>query len=472
MTLETAPQGVPNNIIPFPPILGNDQNSKLIVDVSRDESGPIEQKMRAVLAKLRNSTYHDTFDWSVYDKIAKKLESRPNGGVVFNTTFKLGNWHPICSKCHYMFELDTYGRGCLHDCVYCYAKDQLTSHGYWNRPQPFPINLAEIRKLFYTVFETDKANKWREILEQRIPLRIGSMSDPFLWLDTKYHVTKEVLKILTHYRYPSLMFTRSDLAAHDDYIEVMDPKLCSIQYSISGDNWSLLRRIEPGAPSYRRRLKAIRKLSDHGFRTAVRVNPLLPKYPDGYFSDPKYIHERFGTNVPSVDFYTDSFVSDIASAGADTLILGFMRLNGKATKAMSTLVGVDYRSFFRPSLAPKSGNADGHYTSGEIRHYYNYFSEMATKAKIRFTTCYIGNGIDDYYVHQDLWSNKSDCCDLVGSLKSFVKTSQNISWDKRISHAPYKSIASEAEKIEQRHNSGASRLKPPFPNRALDQTLN
>lgn len=25
-------------------------------------------------------------------------------------------------KCHYPTRLDVYGRGCIHDCAYCYAK--------------------------------------------------------------------------------------------------------------------------------------------------------------------------------------------------------------------------------------------------------------------------------------------------------------------------------------------------------------
>ncbi len=438
-----------SNIIQFPIKSLSSEDLEVLQNTHAKEPGLIEQKMRDALSKLRTSSYKDEFDWSVYDRISDALETPPKGGVVFNTTFKLANWHPTCSKCHYAFELDTYGRGCFHDCVYCYAKDQLTSHGYWNRPQPFPVNLAEIRKVFYLVFETDKPNKWRTVLERKVPLRIGSMSDPFLWLDTKYHVTKECLKILRHYRYPNIIFTRSDLAAHDDYLGVMDPNLTSIQYSISGNNSAIFRRIEPGAPSYKRRLKAIRKLADAGFRTAVRINPLLPSRPDGFYSDPEYIAERFGPNIPLVEFYSDSFVSELAEAGTNSLIVGFMRLNGKATKSMSTILGLDYRSFFRPTLAPKSGNSDGHYSPQEIRHYYAMFKRQADIAGIRFSTCYIGNGLSDYYAHQDLWNNKKDCCDVMNALQSFATTSQEVDWTERMKHAPYKRIAEETQKNEE-----------------------
>jgi len=34
--------------------------------------GPIEHKMRLVLDKLKDSKYPDSFDWSLYDKIASR----------------------------------------------------------------------------------------------------------------------------------------------------------------------------------------------------------------------------------------------------------------------------------------------------------------------------------------------------------------------------------------------------------------
>src|SRR5262245_7450487 len=106
--------------------------------------------MRAKIDGLVDTAYPDTFDWSVYDKIAARYPlNSPRGGVVYKTTFKLVNHHSACSMCHYAFEIDSYGRGCIHDCIYCYAKDRLTSHGMWNRPIPFPVDLAEIRKTLY-----------------------------------------------------------------------------------------------------------------------------------------------------------------------------------------------------------------------------------------------------------------------------------------------------------------------------------
>lgn len=411
--------------------------------------GPIEAEMRQTIGKLVGCRYPDHFDWSVYDKLAAKFSETPRGGVVFNTTFKLVNHHTSCNKCHYAFEIDSYGRGCFHNCVYCYAKDQLTSHGFWNRPQPFPVNLATIRKVFYTVFETDKSNTWRSIMERRIPIRVGSMSDSFMWLDTKYGVTKELLKIFKFYKYPYIIFTRSDLVAHDDYLALLDKKLCSVQFSIAGNNNRFTRIIEPGAPSYDRRLKALRKLADAGFWTTVRINPLFPKYPDGYYTDSLSIADRFGDRkkCPTLPFYDDQFIGELADAGVPSVLAGFVRLSNTAINNLSKVSGVDVKSFYKPELYEARG--DKRYSDTEIAHYYRMLLRDCQQHKIRFNTCYIGNGIKDYFQYQDLWSNKGDCCDAQGQVQAFRgATCQDIPWSERRRHAPCKTDADQSQKME------------------------
>lgn len=410
--------------------------------------GPIETEMRSTLSKLKNTSYQDDFDWSIYDKIAARFgDEQPNGGVVFRTTFKLANYHPTCSKCHYSLEIDTYGRGCVHNCVYCYAKDQLTKRGYWNRPTPFPVDLAEIRHAFYTVFETNKPHKWRSVLESRVPLRIGAMSDSFMWMDLRYGITKEFMKILSHYKYPAVIFTRSDLVAHDEYMKVMDPKLFSVQFSIAGNNEELTKKIEPGAPTVTRRLKALKKLSENGYLTAVRLNPLFPIFPDGYFSNNESVQKRFeGKQIPKFDLFSFDFISELTEYKPHTVLAGFVRLSVPAINSLNKATGMEFREFFTPEVIQE--NADKKFSDAEIAYYYREIGKRCRENGLRFSTCYIGNGLKDYYQYQKLWANKKDCCDIVGNLNSFKTTSQSISWKEREKHAAYKSLVAESEKME------------------------
>ncbi len=459
----------PNNVVKFPFQKIPVQQQVKLENV--EVSTPNADKIIAKASKLDAlSEYPCNFNYEVYRDIERRYHGKfVRGGLVCKTDLKLANYHPSCFKCHYTFELDTYGRGCIHDCVYCYAKDELSLHGYWNNPMPMPIDLNEIRSAFYTVFETTKRSKWRSILESRVPIRLGSMSDSFMWSDLKYGVTLEVLKLLKHYKYPYIVFTRSDLVAHDRYLEVMDADICSVQMSICGSDDKLTKILEPGAPSNERRMKALKKVSEAGILTAVRINPLFPTYPDGYFSDRESVIKRFGTEskIPKFSFFdidqVDAFMERLAENNVRTVLAGMVRLKSSSLNLMKRSAGIDLIPFYRPEVAVTGlrGNREKKFSDPEVRAYYVRTYLAAKKAGLRFSTCYIGgNGTKDYFDHQDLWSNKADCCDVKGHLSSFKNTSQQIPWSERARHTPNKKMAYDSEKteyaIDQKYQSASS----------------
>lgn len=400
--------------------------------------GPVSASMVREVSKLR-SAYPDTFDYTAYDKLFERYEGDdPRGGILFRSPLKLANFNASCTKCHYSLEIDTYGRGCVHNCSFCYAKDTLTKYGYWNRPQPFPVDITVIRKLFHKVFETDKNSKWRSVLERRIPFRVGSMSDAFMWIDKKYHVTYELLKILKYYRYPYIVFTRSDLVADDEYLKVIDPTLAAVQFSIAGDDERLTRLLEPGAPSVERRLAALKKLAEANVWTTVRVNPLFPTYPDGYFSDKARLTKTFkGRDIPKFPLLDiddpGRFFDKLCEAKVPTVLPGFVRLSGYSVNVIAETTGINFNEFFRPEIASqgKAGNREKNFSDSEIAYYYARLHSEAAKRGIRFSTCYIGNGIKDYFQYQHLWTNKTDCCDARPNVKGFGSSCQDIPWSER-----------------------------------------
>lgn len=382
----------------------------------------------------RMSKFKSSFEIDTYQKLDDRFADKPpRGGTTFNTTFKLVNSHPTCQQCLYAFEIDTYGRGCVHDCVYCYAKDQLTSHGYWNRPHPFPVDITEIWKTFYTVFETDKKSKWRNILEKRVPLRIGSMSDSFMLMDRKYKVTQELLKLLDFYDYPYIVFTRSDLVASDEYMALMNESLCSIQMSLSSTNDELNSKIEPGAPSAKRRLKALEKLTRNGFWTTVRVNPFFPMYPDGYFTNPDFDRTK---NFTPFEYSSFDMIKEIAETGCPSILAGFVRLSPFALNQIEMAIGRNLKPFF--NQVDRKSSKDYHYSDLEVRAYYERIQAKCLQSSVQFTTCYIGNGENQFWSDQDLWSNKKDCCNAKGRVERFQADSREISWSERQRHTAMK----------------------------------
>src|SRR5690606_1881483 len=91
------------------------------------------------------------------------------------------------------------------------------------------------------------------------------------------------------------------------------------------------------------------------------------------------------------------------------------------------------RDFFRPEEFQHSG--DKRYSDKEIAYYYLRLKEETEKHGIRFNVCYIGNGEKDYYQYQKLWSNQRDCCDALGNVPAFARTSQDVPWSERRRHA-------------------------------------
>ncbi len=393
-------------------------------------STPVYDKLIQQARKLdKLSKYPCDFDYTIYHDLEIRFKDKPiRGSIVKSNPMKLVNAHHSCQQCLYAFEIDTYGRGCSHNCVYCYAKAELTVHGYWNNPIPVPVNLNEIRKIFYTVFETDNRSKWRSVMERKIPLRVGCMSDSFMWMDSKYKVTQEFLKLVSFYNYPYTIITHSDLVGRDDYIDLLRKDLCSIQFSISSTNDEMNRFLEPGSPSAKRRLSALKKLADAGFWTTVRINPIFPIYPDGYFTNPDF---KWSGEVPKFEYSSFEMVDEIADANCPTIIAGFGRFSSFSINQIDKATGSNLRKFFNRDKVYKS-TRDYHFSDKEIRYYYEEYKRRCNKRGIQFTVCYIGNGENQFWDTQDLWSNKKDCCNIKDRVNSFKTDTREVPFSDRL----------------------------------------
>jgi DNA repair photolyase len=381
-------------------------------------AGPLSAPLWAKAHRVP-SAYPDTFDYGIYDRLYARFgDQQPRGGVVYKGTLKLLEAQD-CAHCLHRFELDTYGRGCVHNCAYCYAKSYLSIRRYWNEPIPFPLDIAAIRHIFATVFETSKPSKFRSILERRVPLRLGSMSDAFMWMDKKYRVTLELLKILRFYRYPYLIFTRSDLVADEEYLQAMDPHLASVQMSLSSLNRELTRQLEPGAPAPGKRLQALQTLAEHGFWTTVRINPLFPIYPDGYYTDPHFDHTK---PVKPFNFFSWEMPEVIAQHKVPTIVVGVVRLYPPNLRFLRQALGYDLRAHFAADA--REERASLHFSAAETAYYYTRIRELCAMHGLRFSTCYIGNEAtgESFQRYQPLWSNRADCCDALGNVPAFQTT--------------------------------------------------
>lgn len=170
-------------------------------------------------------------------------------------------------KCNYPTRLDTYGRGCSHNCKYCYAKSLLDFRKMWNPDEPA---IADINKIKHKISK----------LPKDIPaIRLGGMTDCFQPIEEKYGVTYETIKALNENNLPYLIVTKSALVADDKYIDVLDKDLAHIQITVTTTDDDFSRTYENASvPS--ERISAIEKLQELGFDVQLRLSPYVKEFVD------------------------------------------------------------------------------------------------------------------------------------------------------------------------------------------------
>jgi DNA repair photolyase len=175
------------------------------------------------------------------------------------------------SKCKYPVRLDTYGKGCAHDCKYCYAKSLLDFRKLWNPLAPAVANPEKIRNIL------DKVAEGKISLCSAV--RLGGMTDCFQPCERDNKVTYATIQMLNQRRIPYLIVTKSDLVATDEYMAVLDKDLAHIQITVTTTDDNLSLNYEKAVvPS--RRIAAIEKLQSAGFDVALRLSPFIPEFID------------------------------------------------------------------------------------------------------------------------------------------------------------------------------------------------
>lgn len=167
-------------------------------------------------------------------------------------------------------------RGCEHGCIYCFARP---SHAFLNlspgldfetrliaRPGIADVLDAELRRKSYKV----------------APVAIGTNTDPYQPIEREYRLMREVLSVLRAFRHPVWITTRGTTIERDiDLIAGMATEgLASVSISVTTLDEGLARKMEPRAPSPKRRLQMIQRLADAGIPVRVQVSPLIPALTD------------------------------------------------------------------------------------------------------------------------------------------------------------------------------------------------
>ena len=167
-------------------------------------------------------------------------------------------------------------RGCEHGCIYCFARP---THAYHDLSPgvDFESRLfvkPDAAKLLHAALS-------RPGYEVR-PIALGTNTDPYQPIEEHWRVTRSVLELLLETRHPFTITTKSDRVLRDLDIIAAAARLglSAVAISVTSLDPKVHRTLEPRAPAPRKRLAAIKALSQAGVPTHVAIAPVVPQVTD------------------------------------------------------------------------------------------------------------------------------------------------------------------------------------------------
>ena len=165
-------------------------------------------------------------------------------------------------------------RGCTHACRlrYCFARRTHPYLGFdagrdFEREIVVKVNVPEVLRA-----ELARPSWSRDLVA------IGTNTDPYQWVESRYRLMPPVLEALRDADTPVSVLTKSPLALRDLdlYAEMAKRAGASVNMSVPTLDEKVWRATEPHTPHPRARLEAVAKLNAKGASSGVLVAPLMP----------------------------------------------------------------------------------------------------------------------------------------------------------------------------------------------------
>jgi DNA repair photolyase len=203
---------------------------------------------------------------------------------------------PVTSSMPFQWTINPY-RGCSHACVYCFARNTHTyldldaGHDF-DTKVVVKVNAAELLQ--------------RELASPRWTgqsIAMGTNVDCYQRAEGRYGLMRGIITALRDRANPFSILTKGTLITRDlDLLrQAAQVTRVGISFSVGFVDETLWRSVEPGTPSPRRRLGAVRRFADAGFDVTVLMAPILPGLTD-------------------TDESIEATVAAIAAAGASSVV--------------------------------------------------------------------------------------------------------------------------------------------------------
>lgn len=163
-------------------------------------------------------------------------------------------------------------QGCEHGCSYCYARN---SHSYWamDAGLDFERKILVKENAAALLAKQFEKKSW-----QAAPIMLSGNTDCYQPLERQLRISRQCLEVFLAYGNPVGIITKNALIERDVDIlkKLAQKKLLQVAFSINTLNEDLRRQMEPRTASIKKRLAAVRNLSESGIPVKVMIAPIIP----------------------------------------------------------------------------------------------------------------------------------------------------------------------------------------------------
>ena len=157
-------------------------------------------------------------------------------------------------------------RGCLHGCIYCDSRSNC-----YNMQHKFED--VEVKENAIELLEKALKSKRKKCM-----IGMGSMTDPYIPLETDVKNTRKALELIYKYGFGATLITKSANVLRDlDILKEINKKTkCIIQMTLTTFDDKLCKIIEPNVSTTKERFEVLKVLNQNNIPTVVWLTPILP----------------------------------------------------------------------------------------------------------------------------------------------------------------------------------------------------
>ncbi|MBQ1256576.1 MAG: radical SAM protein [Clostridia bacterium] len=157
-------------------------------------------------------------------------------------------------------------RGCSHGCIYCDSRSRCyqINHDFED---------IEVKENAIELLEKALTGKRRKCM-----ISTGSMTDPYIPLETTLEHTKKALLLIEKHGFGVSIQTKSDRILRDiDILDSINRKAkCVVSITLTTSDDDLCRILEPNVCVTSERIRVLNTLRERGIPAVVWLSPLLP----------------------------------------------------------------------------------------------------------------------------------------------------------------------------------------------------